>query len=98
MRPIHETDCDFQIIGICTCGALNKCRRMAGGSSVPGMAEHEANIRKLRDLKTEKPTPPIVPSNLAEQAPAIEGEAIQEPTRPYIDPRTKRPTRGHPTM
>jgi hypothetical protein len=96
MRPIHESDCDFQIIGICTCGALNKCRRLAGGSAVPGMAEHEANIRKLRDLQAEKPAPPLVPSNLAEQTPPIED--ITDPTRPYIDPRSQRPTRGHTKM
>jgi hypothetical protein len=52
MRPIHEHDCDFHFIGICTCGALNKCRRMAGGANVPGMAEHEGNIKKLRDLQS----------------------------------------------
>lgn len=51
MRAIHEHDCDFEIIGICTCGALNKCRRLGAGSNVPGMAEHEANIKKLRDLQ-----------------------------------------------
>lgn len=51
MRAIHEHDCDFQIVGICTCGAFNKCRRLGGGSNVPGVAEHEANIKKLRDLQ-----------------------------------------------
>jgi hypothetical protein len=49
MRAIHESDCDFQIVGICTCGAFNKCRRLGGHE--PGLAEHEATIKKLRDLK-----------------------------------------------
>lgn len=51
MRPIHDHDCDFQTIGICTCGALNKCRRLGDTSTVPGFQEHEANIKKLRDLQ-----------------------------------------------
>lgn len=52
MRPNHEHDCDFHSIGICTCGALNKLRRLADGSNVPGMAEHESNIKKLRDSRS----------------------------------------------
>jgi hypothetical protein len=47
MRAIHEYDCDFSIIGICTCGAVNKCRRMGGCPDQPG---HDANLKKFKAL------------------------------------------------
>jgi hypothetical protein len=49
MRVIHEYDCDFQVVGICTCGAINASRRVGGND--PGVQEHEANIKKMRDLQ-----------------------------------------------
>lgn len=69
MRAIHESDCDFEIIGICTCGAFNKCRRVAGGANVPGLAEHLAKLKLLRDLQRNAPG-----GVSTEQAPPAGGE------------------------
>lgn len=47
MRAIHEHDCDQHTVGVCTCGAFLKCSRMG---NVPGLAEHTANLKKLKLL------------------------------------------------
>jgi hypothetical protein len=56
MRAIHEHDCDFEVVGICTCGAFNKCRRVAEGANVPGLSEHLAKLKLLRDLQRNAPS------------------------------------------
>jgi hypothetical protein len=43
----HEYDCDFQLVGICTCGAFLQVARMG---TCPGLMEHNANLKKLREL------------------------------------------------
>lgn len=48
MIVTHEHDCDFQVVGVCTCGAFLKCSRLSG--TAPGMVEHDANLKKLRAL------------------------------------------------
>lgn len=82
----HEYDCDYPTLGICTCGAVNMARRSSGTDS--DITGHEANLRKFKAaLDSEK---------AAQVAAALAPDASVEMSRPYIDPRTQRPTRGKP--
>jgi hypothetical protein len=63
MRAIHEHDCAQHTVGVCTCGAFLKCSRMGGGM-VPGLAEHEANLKKLRVLLESEKAAAIAPTAL----------------------------------
>lgn len=54
MNVIHEYDCDFQILGVCTCGAF---LRVSRSGSCPGLPKHAANLKKLRELLEREKAP-----------------------------------------
>lgn len=73
MRATHESDCDFQVVGVCTCGAFNAARR---SGTVPGLDEHDRNLKKLRDLqKLEHDAADLAPAErVRNEAPPAGGE------------------------